>query len=313
MSDAPFLSLSDIDLAGLGLTTVEIADCIESAVAKGAQGQVWTAPKAVVQPGDGRYMMATLSASDAPGVMVTKTVMISPENYKQGLDTINGAIMVFDSTTGLLRCVMGANWVTAVRTAGLSAVAARKMANPQSSVVAFVGTGVQARSHLDTFNDLFPLTGIRVFGRGRANIDKLCNAARAKGLTATVCDTAEDALSQADLIVTSITATFSGAPFLDARWLKPGAFATVTDLGKPWMPEGMGAFSSIVIDDHAQENAAPVKMVAPDLVTADLARIVTGDAPCDFNPDAPSAFIFRGMAVGDFAVAALAYERAQTK
>jgi len=312
VSNTEFLSLNDKELADLGLTTVEIADCIEDVLIKNATGEVWAPPKVAIQPGDGRYMMATLSASDNPDFIVTKTVTLNPENYKQGLETINGAIMIFDSATGLLRCVMGANWVTAVRTAGLSAVAARKMANPQSSVMAFVGCGVQAHSHLDAFGDLFPLTGIKIFGRGQANIDKLCKAAAAKGLTAEVCETAQSAVSEADLVVTSITVTFSGAPFLDARWLKPGAFATITDLGKPWMPEGMGAFSSIVIDDHAQESAAPVKMVVPDLVSADLAQLVTGSDTHGFDPDSPSAFIFRGMAAGDFAVAALAYQRASS-
>ncbi len=311
MSIPDLLTLSDDDLAGLGIETSEIADCIEDAIRKTANGTLWTAPKVAVQPGDGRYMMATLASSDNPGVMVVKSVLLNPENPSRGLDTINGAIMVFDSNTGLLRCVMSANWITAVRTAGLSTVAARKLANPESSTIAFVGTGVQARSHLDAFRTLFPLTSVHISGRGQTNIDRLCAIAHDYGMSAKICATPQEALDGADIVVTSITATFSGDPFLDAHWLKPGAFAAITDLGKPWIQDKMDGFSTIVIDDHSQEKAAPIPMVPPDLVTADLTELASGKIRLAFDPNKRSAFAFRGLAVGDFAVAAVAYDRAQ--
>ncbi len=59
--------------------------------------------------------------------------------------------MVMDGQTGLLRAVLEANWVTAVRTAALSMVAARRLPDPNAETVAFVGAGVQARSHLAAF------------------------------------------------------------------------------------------------------------------------------------------------------------------
>lgn len=310
MTDTPFLYLSDNDLAGLGITTDQITDCLEDAIVKSAGGTVWTAPKAVLQPGDGRYMMTTLSAADDPSAIVVKAVSVMPENPDRGLDTINGAILLFDSRTGLLKSVMDAGWITAVRTAGLSAVAARRLANPQSASIAFVGTGVQARSHLDAFADMFPLTEARISGRGQANIDKLSDHARARGLTATACATPQEALTGADIVVTSITATFAGDPFLDPNWLKPGALAVVTDLGLPWMQDRMDAFSTIVIDDRAQEDTMPKKLAPPALVTADLAQLVSGAKPVAFDPNARAAFVFRGIAIGDFAVAALAYNLA---
>ncbi len=308
MSDTLFLS--DDDLAAMGFDTQDVVAALEDTLTKNAAGTLWTAPKSAVVPGDGRYMMSTLSAADDPDVMVVKAVTVSPENHKRGLDTINGAIMVFDSASGLLRCVMGANWVTGIRTAGLSAVAAKRLANPNSSVVAFVGCGVQARSHLTAFKDMFPLTELRASGRGQANIDALCDMARDMGMSARTCDTPQEALEGADIVVTSITATFDGAPFLDAHWLKPGAFAAVTDLGKPWIQDRLSALSTIVIDDREQEQTSPVPMVPYDLVTADLAEVIGGKVPVAFDPAKRSGFIFRGMAAGDFAVAAMAYRRA---
>jgi len=305
-----YLFLSDDTLADLGITTAEVVASIEKAVLAQANGSLWMAPKSAVVPGDGRYMMTTLSAADEPDLIVVKSVMVSPRNPARGLAGINGAILLLDSETGLLRAVADANWITAARTAGLSAVVAKRMADPQSTSIAFVGCGVEARSHLKAFAELFPLTEIRAYGRGRPNIDRLCSAARDKGLEARACTTPQEALEGADLVVSSITLSFDVKPFLDARWLKPGAFAAITDLALPWIPDGMSAFDSIIIDDRAQESASAQPMVDPQLVSGDLVELVSGKATAAFAPDKRSAFVFRGLALGDFAVAALAYARA---
>ena len=304
------LYLTDETLAGLGITTAEVIDCLETTIRNQAEEKVWAAPKASVLPGDGRYMMATLAAADEPRVIAVKAVMVSPRNSARGLPGINGAILLLDSETGLLLGVMDANWVTAVRTAGLSAVVAKRLANPQSASVAFVGCGVQALSHLDAFMELFPLTEIRASGRGTANVEKLCAAARAKGLAATASGTPREALEGADLIVTSITLSYDVAPFLDAGWLKPGAFALMTDLAIPWMPQSMTAFETVVIDDKKQEAAMEKPMVDPALIRGDMIELITGGLPSGFTADKRGAFVFRGMAIADFALASLAYAKA---
>jgi ornithine cyclodeaminase/alanine dehydrogenase len=305
-----YVSLSDETLASLGISTADVVDRIEHAVRAEARGALWTAPKSALLPGDGRYMMTTLAAADDPQITVVKSVMVSPSNPDRGLDSIQGSIILHDSETGQLRAVMGARWVTAVRTAGLSGVVARRMADPESSKAAFIGCGVQARSHLDAFADLFPLTEIRACGRGQANIDRLCALAREKGLTARACSSPREALEDADLIVSSVTLSFDLEPFLDARWLKPGAFASITDVATPWISEGMNAFDVIIVDDQEQEKASPKKMVSAELVAGDLKGLVTGETPAAFDVCRRSAFVFRGLAIGDFAVASLAFSRA---
>jgi ornithine cyclodeaminase/alanine dehydrogenase len=306
-----FLILSDDTLAGLGVSVTEIADAVEQAIRDEAAGAISTAPKSAVLPGDGRYMMTTLSTSDRPDMTVVKSVMVSPRNPGRGLPGVEGNIILQDSETGRLRAVMEAGWVTAVRTAGLSAVVAKRMANPASETIAFIGTGVQARSHLDAFQALFPLKEMRAFGRGRANLDHLCRIAEGKGLAAKACATPKEALEGADLVVSSVTLSFDLQPFIDAGWLKPGAFASITDLAAPWIADSMQALDSVVIDDEAQEHASPKKMVDPGLIGGDLKRLVGERSGLTFDPGKRSAFIFRGLAIGDFAVACLAYERAR--
>ena len=305
-----FLVLSDETLANLDISISEIVGTIEEAIRDQASDKVWTAPKAAVLPGDGRYMMTTLSTSDDPDLTVVKSVMVSPRNPERGQPGVEGNIILQDSETGRLRAVMEAGWVTAVRTAGLSAVVARRMADPKSEKIAFIGCGVQARSHFETFAELFPLKEIRTCGRGRANIDRLCEMAEGKGIASKVCSTPRDALEGADLVVSSVTFTFDQPPFTDARWLKPGAFAAITDIAAPWIDEGMRAFETVVIDDQEQERVSPKKMVNPDLISGDLSGLIAGESDLTFDPLKRCAFIFRGLAIGDFAVASLAYERA---
>lgn len=98
---------------------------------------------------------------------------------------------------------------------------------------------------------------MRAFGRGKANVEKLCASARERGLDAGAAATPREAIEDADIVVSSITLDYTIEPFLDAHWLKGGAFAAVTDLNIPWRDETMDAYSSIFIDDREQERPVP--------------------------------------------------------
>ena len=306
----PYLSRSVLER--LAITTHEAIDSIEQLILGQRRGQVWCAPKVVVLPGDDRYIMATLAVADEPRVVATKSLVLNPRNRDRGISVINSLVTLLDSETGLPLAIVEGNWVTARRTAGLSAIAAKRLARPDSASIAFIGCGVEARSHLDAFCDLFPVREIRAFGRGTENRDALCRIAEARGLTAIASKTAQEAVEGADLIVTSVTLVPNLAPFLDARWLKPGAFLTSTDLALPWVAEGMGAFQRIVIDDLEQEAKMSKPMVPPALVVGDLSGLVSGEIAGRAGAEERTAFVFRGLAVGDLALAALAYRRAKT-
>lgn len=299
--------LSDSTLENLGISTDEIIDAIESTVIGARAGQVAAAPKTATIMTDGRYLMATLSASDAAGVIAVKSVMVNDRNKARNLPGINGAIMLLDSETGLLKAVLDANWVTAVRTAGISLVAAKRLADPGSKAIGLIGTGVQAESHLRAFSDSFPLSSVLAVGRGQAGINRISSVALELGLTFEQSDP-QYCLQNADIIVSSVTLDHSIAPFLDAQWLSNGAFAAITDVAIPWIPTGQSAFGRIYIDSLAQEQVMDNPMVERHLVTGELADLVVDDIRHD--PSHPAAFMFRGMAVGDLAVAALAFQRA---
>ena len=302
--------LSHDALESLGLTTAEVVASIEQVLRGLKQSRAWTAPKPSIKVPDGRYLMATLAAADDPPFMAVKALLLNPRNPARGLSSINSVVVLLDGDTGLPLATIDGNWITAVRTAGLSAVAAKRFANPRASTIAFIGCGVQAQSHLRALAELFPLKEIRAFGRGAANRDALCRTAEGMGLRAVAGADARDTVSGADIVVSSVPLTPKPHPFIDARWLKPGAFATLPDLALPWLRESMGAFARIVIDDREQEAAMPESMVAPDLVSGDLADLVAGSVAEVSSRSERTAFVFRGMGLADLALAGLAFQRA---
>ena len=305
--------LSGNTLQNLGISTFDIIECIEKLIRGSAEKTVWSAPKATILPEDGRYMMAALAAADEPALLAVKTVVLNPKNTARGLPQINGLVTMLNSQTGLPVAILDGNWITAVRTAGLSATAAKYMARKNASVVAFIGTGVQASSHLVAFKAMFPLSEVRIFGRGQTNIDKLADEAKQCGLASTVCGSGEEVVDGADLIVSSVTFSKTLTPFLDANWLKAGSFTAVTDLSAPWKQETYSAFDRISIDDLQQEAALPNKISPPEYVSGDLSGLVMGKISGREQDNERTAFVFRGHAMGDLALSILAYEKSLIK
>jgi ornithine cyclodeaminase/alanine dehydrogenase-like protein (mu-crystallin family) len=301
---------SQDDLEALKINTRDVVASIEQLVRARKAGSAWSAPKASIKPGDGRYVMSTLAIADEPPFMAVKALHLNQRNAERGLATLNSVVILLAGETGQPVALLDGNWITAVRTAGLSALAAQRMARPQSSVAAFIGCGVQGHGHLRALAETFPLKEVRAFGRGAPNRDSLCRTAKELGCTAIASATAREALEGADLVVTSVPLAPKPKPFLDARWLKPGAFVAMVDLALPWHAQGMSAFGRIVIDDKEQEAAMPEPMVDASLVTGDLMDLVEGRIAGRASDDERSAFAFRGVGLADLALAALAARRA---
>jgi ornithine cyclodeaminase/alanine dehydrogenase-like protein (mu-crystallin family) len=302
--------LRESDLEALGITTADAVHAIEDLIHGHADGRVRWAPKASVMPGDGRFMMATLAVCDDPPVMAVKSLLLSPDNDTRGLPRLNSQITLLDGVTGLPLAVMDGNWITGIRTAALSATAAKRLARSDSAVATFIGTGVQARAHLTAFASMYPLTDVRICGRGRANIESLSAMARDLGLSPQVCADGQEAIDGADLIVTSVTFSDGVRPFLDAGRMRPGSFAAITDLAAPWVKESFGQLHRVIIDDLEQETAMESKLADPSAVHGDLPALVLGKVPGRTKAADRTAFVFRGHAIGDLALSALAYRRA---
>ena len=155
MTEKRLLYLSQADVEYVGLTMMEIIELLETAFREKGEGRVEMPPKPGIHPGEGdnfiHAMPAYIPAMNSAGV---KWVSGFPENYKQGLPYITGLLILNDPATGVPISVMDCIWITAKRTAAATAVAARRLARPESSVVGVLGCGVQGKTNTEALNVL---------------------------------------------------------------------------------------------------------------------------------------------------------------
>jgi len=91
----------------MSISTDAVVSTIEHLIRGSVESRTWNAPKAVITPPDGRYMMATLSASDDPPYLAVKSLVLNPKNKDRGLSDINSLVTLLDSDTGLPLAVIG--------------------------------------------------------------------------------------------------------------------------------------------------------------------------------------------------------------
>ena len=301
--------LSRRDVERLAVSAREIADRLEMLLVAERAGDAWEAPKASIAPGDGRLSLALLSAAREPSLAVLKTLGVSPGNAARGLPHIGGVIVVHDGESGMPVAILDAEHITAVRTAAISLVAARRLARVDSRSIGFVGCGVQAASHLDALASELPIERIVAFSRRRESAEALCAGAEAAGLAGRVAEDAGDAISGVDIVVSSIPDQPGLRPFLDAGRLRPGALAVGVDLGRSWIPETLSAFDRIAVDDLRRHAAGPLVTTVP--VEADLHSLIA--EPRRTDRTARTAFMFRGVGLGDLAAASICLQRARER
>jgi ornithine cyclodeaminase/alanine dehydrogenase len=304
------LYLNRASVEALGLAAAETVDQIEHLCRERDAKRVLNAPKSLLRPVDDVLFMSTLAVSEDPPFVAVKALGVNAANAQRGMDTIGSTITLFDRTTAYPVAIMDGTWITEVRTAALSAVAAKHFARKDSESIAFIGSGAQARSHLDAFLDLFPLRHMRVFGRGEANRASLCEKAENLGLSAVDCDDPRRAVEGADIVVSSVPMSSGLEPFLETAWVKPGVYVNLIDLARTWRQESLDQFDRIIIEDAAQEAEMADQMIPAALIGDDLLGLVTGRIQGRTSTQERIAFIFRGLAIGDLALAILVYERA---
>ncbi|MEZ5714018.1 MAG: ornithine cyclodeaminase family protein [Paracoccaceae bacterium] len=308
MAALPHLSAAALD--ALALTPAEIRDALADTIRARAAGQVLSAPKSMLKPGDGRLAMTTLALDDQTGVMVVKALVQNPANPARGLASVNGAILALDAATGLPLATLDGPWITAQRTAALSMLAAQHLARPEAATVAFLGAGVQAQSHLAALAALYPLTALRVWSRTEPHA--LSTQAATLGLPLAHSATAREAIAGADIVISTLGRAAPPSGALDAGWLAPGSFAALVDLGHDWAPAALAALDLLAIDDLDQERSLPpdTRLAPLDAISGDLPALVAGTLAPRRDADQRTAFLFRGPAFADLSLAALALARA---
>jgi thiomorpholine-carboxylate dehydrogenase len=236
--------------------------------------------------------------------LAAKLITLVPSNAQRGIPTLLATVVLMDPESGAPLAVMDGTWITALRTAAASAVAADALTPPGPKVVALLGSGALARSHAPALRAVRPVKELRVWSRDPANVARC--VADVGGIA---CKTAEEAVGGADVVCTLTNAT---EPVLKGAWLKPGAFVAAVGAPRPdWRELDDAAMKNVIVADsrEAAEKEAGDVMLSGAKVTAEIGEILSGARPA---PAAGTTVVFKslGQAVEDAVAARLVYDAA---
>lgn len=306
------LYLSEDEIARAGISLDRIRDVVAEAFAAQARGSAGAAPKSVLAIGPGHVFQAKPAVLRDANLAGMKWFGLVPSAQTHG-PSISSVIVLSDMTTGKTLAVMGGNWITATRTAAMSAIAAQSLARADSESIGFVGCGVQAHSHLDALRLVFPkLARLTAYSRTEASATRLADAARAHGIAAEITLEPRDAVEGMDVVVTTVPEAAPALEFLDAAWLAPGAFVSAVDLGRSWKRDSLRSVDLLATDEHEQTRtlAAMGRMPFAGPYEADLADLASGVGVRRRSAAQRAMFVFSGHALADLAAAQVVFETA---
>ncbi len=311
------LYLSQADVVEVGLTMAETIDLLEAAFREKGEGKIEMPPKPGIHPGGGDNFIHAMPAY-IPGMHAVGIKWVSgfPENSKRGLPYITGLLILNDPETGLPISVMDCVWITGKRTAAATAVAARRLARPDSSVLGVLGCGVQGRTHTEAMDVLFPLTKVLAYDLNREAAEAFAAEIRSQfDLEVEVLDNPRDTVSMSNIVITAGPILKVPHRTIQAGWLQEGAFASLVDFDSYWHPEAIGEADKFCTDDIDQlrhyQQVGYFQDIPP--IYADLGELVIGKKQGRESANERTMTANLGLAMDDMAVAPTIFQRAVDK
>jgi len=317
MAENRLLYLSQADVVAVGVSMSEIIAALETAFRAKGEGRTEMPPKPGVHPGGGdsfiHAMPAYIPDLKSAGV---KWVSGFPENYRRGLPYISGLLIYNDVENGLPLAVMDCVWITAKRTGAASAVAARRLARSESSVMGMLGCGVQGQSHAEAFKETFPLKKILAYDKDAESAQRYAaKMTRQLKVEVIAVKTPREAVSGCDIVATAGPIQKKPHATIQADWLDEGAFASLVDYDSYWSREALAQAAKFCTDDIPQlklyQSMGYFQNIPP--IHADLGELVTGKKKGRENPSERTMTANLGLAIDDMAVAPLIFARAKEK
>ena len=283
------------------LQMAELIPAMEKALIEFSAGKVTQPVRSVINvdpPGGFLGLMPALT----PDGLGLKVVTFFPSNAQRDIPTHMATIFLVDPETGTPVAIMDGRLITEMRTAAVSAAATKLLASPGAKILAILGSGVQAHSHMEALRIVRNFEEIRVWSPTREHAEQFAKEVGAVAMSP------EEAVRGADVIV---TATNSKMPVLKGAWLKPGCHVNAVGACRPdWRELNDEAMNNVVFVDSgkgAMKESGDV-ILSSAKIYAELGEALAGNVPSR----ATETTIFKslGMAVEDIAAAMLVYRSA---
>jgi len=314
------LLLSEGDLRrALGMS--ELIPAMRDALERFSRGEVVqpVRPTLKIEPAGGYYsVMPAHIRDERGGALGMKSVTFFPANAGGPHPTHLATVLLLDPATGSLVALLDGRLITEMRTAAVTAVSVDLLARPGARHLAILGSGVQARSHLEAVGLVRRLESVRVWSRTAAHAERFVRDMA--GTVTCPLETAANvrqAMRGADIVVAVTSAT---EPITDAAWLEPGMHLCAVGSSAPDMREldaDTVARARVFVDSRrsAEAEAGDLLLarkegrIGADHVVAELGE-VAGGAPGRRTDDEITLFKSLGLAVEDVVTARLAVARA---
>ena len=320
------LVLSADDVARL-LPMRECIGVMRDALSALARGEALVPLRMVMRMPDASGFLGVMPGYIAPGgskdgALGMKAVSVFPGNTRRGIDTHQGAVLLFEADTGRLSALMDGATITAIRTAAVSGVASDALASKDAGELAILGAGVQARTHLEAIAAVRPLRRARVWSRNAEHARSLVEEQKSRyAFPIEASPTAEAAVRGADIIA---TVTASPEPVLQRDWVNEGAHINAVGSSIPTAREidtATMAAARLFVDrrESALNEAGDVLIpmregaITADHIVAELGEVITGKKTGRRSPAEITLFKSLGLAVEDVASAAFIAKRARAE
>ena len=259
------------------------------------------------------------------GILETKLVSVFPHNEQHGIPSHQAVIVAFDPQTGTPEALMDGTYITATRTAAASALSTRLLARRDASVLTVIGTGVQARAHIQAIPRVRRISEIRIAGRNPEKISHLVKSVDPE-VDASVREmpSVQEAVEGADIVSAT---THSSSPVISREWLSSGVHVTSVGVNRdgPEIDAATVADALVVVESReaalapfpsgATDLTRPIEegIITPDHIHAELGELVTGARPGRTSDDQITLYKSVGIAAEDAAAAALVLKAARDK
>ena len=276
----------------------DLIPAIADALAALSAGRVVQPVRAVLPVAPHHGFFAVMPAY--AGALGAKLVTFYPQNM--GIHTHHAVIVLFKAETGEPLAMMDGRLITEMRTAAASAVATQRLARADASVLAILGSGVQARSHLAALRLVRSFTEVRVWSPRNAPA-----FAQRHGVKAVA--TAADAVRGADVVVVATSAT---TPLLQGRWLSQGAHVNAVGATRPdWreLDDDLVTTARVFVDSREAALRESGDVIAARSEVTEIGAVVAGVHPGRRTPEEVTLFKSVGVAVEDVVAAALVLQR----
>lgn len=256
------------------------------------------------------------------GALAAKLVTFYPKNAENRRPTHMAVILLWDSRTGDVLSMMDGRLITEMRTAATSAAATNVLARSDAGTLAILGSGVQARSHLEALRLVRSIDAVRVWSRTPAHAREFAREMHEElGMVVEQTATGDGAVRGADLIVTATSAT---SPVLRGEWISKGAHINAVGAPRPtWRELDTEAVtrSRVFVDSRAGalteagDLIMPIKeeVIKESHIAGEIGEVLAGQVEGRRGADDITLFKSLGMAVEDVATAHYLYEKARER